>query len=145
METDKKDKRTVLLARKTAFGNENTDFLFQMTDLTLLLTESGLETVNLLTNRNDIGLVLINSDLDDYNGYVTTMMLRKLDETIPIILLSNYVNHDSLRLAALTGCTQLIQNPITRTEIEAIVMKYMNEYSECSGNTEGIETIEKHS
>ncbi len=127
METVKSKKRTVLLARKKTFGHEDIDGLLKSCDLNLLLTESGLETVEFLNKRSDIGLVLINSDLDDCNGYLTTMILREFDATIPIILLANYVNHDSLKLAAQTGCTRLLQNPVEQAELAAIVLKYLNE------------------
>jgi DNA-binding NtrC family response regulator len=64
---------------------------------------------------------MINADLPGLNGFDTAIEIRKLSPGIPIILLVNYVNTDSIRLSILTDCTRMLQNPVDPDDLETVV------------------------
>ena len=118
-------KPTILIAREKLGDDSDLAGLLLNKNIALVRVQSGTEALLAMQTNPDISLAMINADLPDLNGFDTALEIRKLSPTIPLILLVNYVNADSIRLSILTDCTRMLQNPIDPDDLETIVDQYL--------------------
>ncbi|MEI8006714.1 MAG: response regulator [Bacteroidota bacterium] len=118
---------TILVSRKAGMELNDIALLLERNDISILMAETGPETIKQFCNHQETDMVLISVDLPTINGFDTTLMIRQLNKDIPIILFINYSNHESLRLATMVGCSGVIQNPVDPEEMLGLVVKYLNE------------------
>lgn len=118
-------KSTILIAREKLDEETDLTVLLQNINISVIRVESGTEALSVCRSNPSISLAMIDADIPGLNGFDTTMQIRKLQPTIPIILFVNYVNIDSIRLSILVGCTRMLQNPVDPDELETIVEQYL--------------------
>jgi CheY-like chemotaxis protein len=114
-------KPSILIAREKLANDSDLAGLILNKNISLLRAESGPEALLALQKNPALSLAMINADLPGLNGFDTAIEIRKLSPGIPIILLVNYVNTDSIRLSILTDCTRMLQNPVDPDELNTIV------------------------
>ena len=114
-------KPTILIAREKLGDDSDLAGLMQNNNIDLVRVESGNEALLALQTNPAISLAMITADLPGLNGFDTALEIRKLSPGIPIILLVNYVNADSIRLSILTDCTRMLQNPVDPDDLETVV------------------------
>ncbi len=119
-------KPLILIAREKLGADNDLAGLMLNKHITLIRVESGIEALKVFQNNPAIALALINADLPGLNGFDTSLEIRSLSPTLPIILFLNYVNIESIRLSTLTGCTRMLQNPVDPDELETIVEQYLS-------------------
>ena len=118
-------KPVILIVRKKLSADNDLAVILLNKNMTVIQVESGSEALQVFQVNPAISLALINADLPGLNGFDTTLEIRKLSPTVPIILFFNYVNADSIRLSILVGCTRILQNPVDPDEMETIVEQYL--------------------
>ena len=118
-------KPSILIAREKLANDSDLAGLILNKNISLLRAESGAEALLVLQTNPALSLAVINADLPGMNGFDTALEIRKLSPGIPIILLVNYVNTDSIRLSILTECTRMLQNPVDPDDLETIVEQYL--------------------
>ncbi len=114
-------KPSILIVREKLGDDIDLTALLLNKNISLIRVESGTEALSVFQTNPAIALAMINADLPGLNGYDTALEIRKLSPGIPIILLVNYVNTDSIRLSILVGCTRILQNPVDPDELNTIV------------------------
>jgi CheY-like chemotaxis protein len=92
-------KTAILIAREKPDRDHDLSALLLNKNISLIRVESGTEALSVFRTNPAIALAIINADLSLLNGYETSLKIRKLSPTIPIILFVNYVNTDSIRLS----------------------------------------------
>ncbi len=123
----KKDmKPKVLIARNPKTAHNIYDLSGAYPDFSVVTTDSGHEAIRLIREEGDFFVVFLFADLQDLNGYETALTIRQLYQDLPIILLVHYNNLQSLRLATMVGCTQLLQLPLDEEEMLMITRKHLN-------------------
>ncbi len=125
MTNDNSIKTAILIAREKPDRDHDLAALLLNKNISLIRVETGIEALSVFRTNPAIALAMINADLSLLNGYETSLKIRKLSPTIPIILFVNYVNTDSIRLSILAGCTRILQNPVNPEELETIVEQYL--------------------
>lgn len=117
---------TLLLAQKESM--QDTEFLSELRQkgFNILIATSGEEAFQFCQEHSEIELILVGIDLPGRNGIETIRYIRQTNETVPVILLSQYVTLDSLRLANGIGCNEILQTPLNRGALDAIVTKYIH-------------------
>lgn len=128
MESNPSFVSTVLIVRRKENSSHDLDLLKKRNDLILIMAETGAEAVKLCRIHPEISLVVISPDLPGMNGFDTTLSIRELKIELPIVLLINYSNHESIRLATMVGCNRIVQNPVNPEEMSSIVTHSLKEY-----------------
>jgi CheY-like chemotaxis protein len=115
----------ILIARKKGISNEDITSVLGRSDLEVLMTSSGNDAIGLMKAHPDIRMAVLNADLEGLNGFDTTMLAKSLNQNIPIILLVNYGTRETINLAAMVGCDQVLQNPVEPAIFEILLDKYI--------------------
>ncbi|MEI7725891.1 MAG: response regulator, partial [Bacteroidota bacterium] len=118
-------KTIILIAREKPGADNDLAVLLLNKRITVIRVESGSEALRVFQTNPAISLVMINAELPGLNGFYTTVEIRKVSPTVPVILFVNYVNIESIRLSILTGCTRILQNPVDPDELDTIVEQYL--------------------
>ncbi|MEI7727204.1 MAG: response regulator [Bacteroidota bacterium] len=120
-------KSTILIVRKKSATQRDLTSLRFNDHLQFITAESGYEAIRLLRDHLETTLVLINADLPGMNGFDTTFQIRKISYEIPVILLANQGNTESVSLSKLYGCSRLLQSPVDPAELDRVVTGYLNQ------------------
>jgi DNA-binding NtrC family response regulator len=118
-------KPTILIARQKPGEEKDLAVLLQNKNISVIRVESGSDALSVCLSNPSLSLAMIDADIPGLNGFETTLQIRKLSSTIPIVLFLNYGNLDSIRLAILVGCTRILQNPVDPAELDTIVNQYL--------------------
>jgi signal transduction histidine kinase/CheY-like chemotaxis protein len=85
----------------------------------------GQEAIEILKNRHDIDLVLMDSKMPNLSGSEATRIIRSFNTKVPIIALSAYSSEADKIKAINTGCNDYLVKPMTREGFMEKVMKYL--------------------
>jgi len=97
----------------------------------------GSEIVKIMTSENvadalvlcalhpEINMLLVSAGLAGLTEFEVIRELRKQNPSLPIILLSHYLNLPAMRLATLLGCSEILQTPLSQGTFEGILHKYL--------------------
>jgi CheY-like chemotaxis protein len=116
----------ILIARNKGTGNEDISLLLKRNDLEVLMASSGQEAMSLMKDHPDFRMAVLSADLEGLNGFDTTLLARSLNPNLPIILLVNYSTRETINLAAMVGCDQVLQNPIEPKTFEVLLDKFLS-------------------
>lgn len=116
----------ILIARNLGTGNKDISLLMQRSDIEVLMASSGQKAISLMKDHSDFRMAVFSADLDGLNGFDTTLLARSLNPGLPIILLVNYSNRETINLAVLVGCDQVLQNPVQPLAFEVLVDKFIS-------------------
>ncbi len=116
----------ILIARNERMGNEDISIILKRSDIEVLMAYSGEEATGILKDHPDLRMAVFSADLAGVNGFDTTVFARSLYPRLPIILLVNYSTRETINLAALVGCDQVLQNPVEPKTFEVLVDKFLN-------------------
>jgi len=110
--------------------DDDTNYLYLETallscELKLLRAFSGTEAVELSRNNPDIRLVLMDIKMPGMDGYDATRIIKKERAGLPVIALTAYAMNDDKIKALDAGCDDYISKPVRKSELLAIVEKYI--------------------
>ncbi len=101
-------------------------------DFVSLICAGKTDDCSLLFAQNPIELVVLSIEVAVINGFEIIAALRKINPAISVILLSSHVNMQTIKLAALMGCSDVLQTPADENQIKAIITNHiqLNPYNE---------------
>jgi len=94
----------------------------------LLTAGTGDETINIYNDHPSISAIIISSDLPGLSAFETVDQIRKCNASIPVILLSEFITINTLRLALGIGCNEILQTPLDPKAFEEVLHKYANTF-----------------
>ncbi len=83
------------------------------------------EALDLVKNRNDIGLVLMDIQLPDYSGYEATHKVKKLRPELPVIAQTAYAMGNEKEKCFEAGCDDYLAKPIDKDKLLGIIRQYL--------------------
>jgi len=86
--------------------------------------ESGLEAINLVKSHN-YDIVLMDVQMPDMNGCETTVELRKLNFTKPIIALSANAYPEDIQNSLMAGMNDHLQKPYTEDQLFGKISEFI--------------------
>jgi DNA-binding NtrC family response regulator len=123
--TDKPEYTLLFALKRSSYGTELIE-TFQKKDFKVLVTGTGEETLSKYIDHPEVAVMLISIDLSGMDAFETVNKIRQFDVAVPVILLSDYVTINTIRLALETGCTEILQTPVSKGMLEGILQKYLN-------------------
>ena len=92
----------------------------------LLIAGTGEETILVFSGNPKIDVIIIASDLPGKNTFETVSEIKQINASVPVILLSDFVTVNAVRLAIGIGCSEILQTPLSPGTLEEILLKYLN-------------------
>jgi len=123
---DKLSHLTVLIFQNQESHNISTVLKSGIVGIHIITSADVAETMRLFALHPEINMALVSVDLAGLTGFEVIRSLRNQNPTIPIILLSNYLNLPAIRLANLLGCNEILQTPASPATLEGVLLKYLN-------------------
>ena len=122
------DRRPLVLVADDAPENRLTvkRFLMLGGDYRLMFANNGREALDTF-ERQDVSLVLLDMEMPVLNGFETARTIRSLPDgdAIPIIAMTAHSDTRELARCTEAGCTTVIQKPLVRKTLNAIVAKHV--------------------
>lgn len=94
----------------------------------LLIAETGGQVLDYLQNQ-PVEVLIISMSLDGLDAVSTIHTIRKSYLKLPVILLSNLINLNTLRLAAEEELNEILQIPVQSDSMLEILQKYLPEHT----------------
>jgi signal transduction histidine kinase/ActR/RegA family two-component response regulator len=91
----------------------------------ILYAGSGTEAVETCRNNPDTDLVLMDIQLPGLDGYEATRQIRQFNKKVVIIAQTAYALSGDMEKAIESGCNDYIAKPIKKTELLALIEKYL--------------------
>ena len=120
-----KKRHTLLLSLSETVPHTDIINSLRTSDYHLLESQTSEYILQKLNEHPDIDLILMTLDVPGMNGIETILAIRKKDIKIPIILFLHHVTIDSVRLALQLGCTEVLQSPVSKESLDAVILKYL--------------------
>jgi CheY-like chemotaxis protein/two-component sensor histidine kinase len=89
-------------------------------NITTCRAKTGREAVELVKNKNDISLILMDIKLPELNGMDATREIKKIKPGMPVIAQSAYVSQSDIKAALDAGCDDYITKPV---DIKVLINK----------------------
>ncbi len=116
-------KKTLLLIEDDETSREYFQEIMKSSGIHIVMAETAKQGLDLYRN-NKIDIILLDIDLPDMNGYELTKIIRKKDDTIPIIAQTAFAMHNDRSKAIGAGCTEYLPKPIDSTVLfELLALK----------------------
>ncbi|MCF8231534.1 MAG: response regulator [Bacteroidales bacterium] len=87
----------------------------------ILHAANGNEAINVF-KLNNIDIVIINTMIPVKEGFTAKKEIKEIALDVPVIMLTAYANHDSIRKVVKSGFTDYLSKPI-ETEVMFSVLK----------------------
>jgi CheY-like chemotaxis protein len=92
----------------------------------VLISRTGVETVNTCRNIPDIDLVLMDIKMPDMFGLEATRQIRQFNNDVIIIAQTAFGLSGEREKAIQAGCNDYISKPILKDELLTLIRKYFN-------------------
>ena len=118
--------RTILLAED---NDENYLYLSELlkeTEVTIIRTQDGQETVDVALMSNEIDLILLDIKLPILNGYEVAKKIKSVKKHIPIIAQTAYAMEEDKKKVLDSNCNDYIFKPIRSQDILNLISKYLD-------------------
>ena len=120
---------TILLADHQGQGSHY-KHLAKTENITFLQATNAGEALLLGANYPDADLVLVSADLEGMRDFDTVKELVNQHSERPVILLSNYVNLSTIRLAGLLGCRDVLKAPVDDSSLYSLINSFSSPLSQ---------------
>ncbi|TDI44520.1 MAG: response regulator [Acidobacteria bacterium] len=127
------DRRPIILiaddARESRLIVER--FLMLSGDYRLLIAKNGQEALELMTRQN-VALVLLDMEMPVLNGFEAAPRMRVLPgrSHIPVVAMTAHHDPEELARCIDVGCTTVIQKPLDRAKLAALVSRLVKPQSD---------------
>ncbi len=108
--------KTILIAEDELINFRVLKELLKSTHASIIHAHNGLEAVEKCKEQMP-DLILMDIKMPVMNGYEATAAIRKMDQQVPIIAQTAYINTEDEQKAAEAGCNAFLSKPIDMNEL----------------------------
>lgn len=119
------DGATILIAEDDDTNFEYIVQTYKGKGLTILRAKNGEEAIVQTLEHPEIRLILMDGMMPVMTGYNATREIRKYRPDLPVVVLTAYVSHESIRDAVTSGCNDYLAKPIGPEELLVVLKKWM--------------------
>jgi CheY-like chemotaxis protein len=128
METDATSPCTILFGFGDPVTRDDYFSMFRNGNYQLLTASSGEEVLSLFRDHPGVALVILTVELGGSNGFEIMNQMKNERPGIPVFLLSTGVSFESLKLACLYNGDEVLQLPLQKSALMALVNKYLSHH-----------------
>jgi two-component system, cell cycle response regulator DivK len=99
--------------------------ILKQSGIKILHAKDGVEAVDLFEREPGIDLVLMDAMMPRMSGFEATRQIKKMNNEVPVVMLTAYINQDSIRLAVSSGCNDYLSKPIMPAVLHTVVQKWL--------------------
>ncbi len=99
--------------------------MFQKEKFHFLSASSGDELLRLFHDHAELSLVILTAEMGGLNGFEILHQIKIARSGLPVILLSASLSFESLKLASMYRCDELLQLPLEKDELMMLINKYL--------------------
>ncbi len=125
METISSSAGTVLFGYGYPVSREEYFSMFRKEKFHFLTASSGDELLRLFHDHAELSLVILTAEMGGLNGFEIMHQMKTERFGIPVILLSASLSFESLKLASMYRCDELLQLPLQKDELMILINKYL--------------------
>jgi len=114
---------TILIAEDNLSNAEYVEQTLHKTGAAILNAINGEEAVELCSAHPEINLVIMDAMMPKMNGFDSARHIRQFNTSVPIIVLTAYVNTDAIRETVDAKCNDFLAKPIGPEELFAVIKK----------------------
>jgi len=125
METTSFKSHSVLVAED---NDDNFDYIWHTlknTGTNIIRAKDGREAVAMVRENPAIELILMDGMMPEMTGYEAAVEIKKMRSDLPIVILTAFVDHSSIREAVMSGCNDYLAKPIGVEELKAALSKWL--------------------
>lgn len=108
--------KTILIAEDEPVNMMYIKIALKNTKVTLIAAETGLEAVNQFEANPNIDLILMDIKMPEMDGFEASQLIRKRNNTVPIIALSGHALVEQKKLDQ-SGFSDLISKPVKKIDL----------------------------
>lgn len=87
---------------------------------------SGIEVVEIIRNRNDIDLIMMDIKMPGLDGYEATRQIREFNKDVVIVAQTAFALEGDKEKAIESGCNDYISKPIHKDSLIELIQKYFD-------------------
>jgi len=106
--------KCILIAEDTDCSFLYLKTILRHTNAEVLWASSGQEAINMVREKKNIDIVLMDINMPGINGFDATMAIHSIREDIPVIAQTAYVYDNEVELCYASGCIDYIAKPIDK-------------------------------
>ncbi len=119
-------KKKILVAEDNDSNFEYIRAVLSVKKVSIIHAKDGREVLDVLNNRRDIDLVLMDIQMPGLNGYETTRMIKKMYPGLPVIAQTAYAMSEDRQKVMEAGCDEYIAKPIQPRKLIGLLEKFLN-------------------
>lgn len=111
------------------------EVLLKTTGASVITFMNGTDLINFISGGlKNVDMVMIDYLIPFVNGIDCARQIRKVNKSIPVIMVTAYYTRESKEDALLAGCNEYILKPIVPEKVLALLEKYLlhREYAHLS-------------
>ncbi|HMM12666.1 MAG TPA: response regulator [Bacteroidales bacterium] len=101
------------------------EFVAGKNNIEVYWAKNGLESIELCKQHDDFSLILMDVKMPLMDGFEATRKIRVLRPEVPIVMITGFVNQDSLRMAVAAGCNDYLSKPMGISQLTAVFRKWL--------------------
>jgi CheY-like chemotaxis protein len=117
--------KTILVAEDDKMNFNLLNIILQQAHANVLWAKTGQQAIDMFFDNKDIGLILMDIQMPEKNGYDATREIRKTDKKIPIIAQTAFAMSGEAEKSKEAGCNHYLKKPLNQDELLAIINKYL--------------------
>ncbi len=106
--------KTILIAEDTDCSFLYLKTILRHTNAEILWASSGDEAINIVREKKNIDLVLMDINMPGINGFDATIAIHSIRKDLPVIAQTAYVYDNEVELCYASGCSDYIAKPIDK-------------------------------
>lgn len=117
--------KKILVVEDNVLNYQLIEELLKKTGAEIIWASSASESIQIVENRVNIDLVLMDIQMPDMSGYEATRKIKQINPDIPVIAQTAYAMSDERQKAIECGCDEYLVKPLRPMELIAALNQYL--------------------
>lgn len=124
----------ILIVEDNFLNYQVLKILLDKLEAKVLWAKNGIESIKIISEHNDIIMILMDINMPEMDGITATREIRKLNSTIPIIFQTAFASDENENECVAAGGNDFLTKPIKSKLLIATLKKYATKHLQQSGN-----------
>jgi CheY-like chemotaxis protein len=122
----KRSNRIILIAEDDWISFQYLRTILEKSDITVIHAENGEQAVEIVRNKSDIDLILMDIKMPVMDGIEATKIIKRIRPDLPIIAQTAYTYSEEKNKIASIGCDEYLAKPLDYAKLKELLKIYLN-------------------